>query len=681
MPEPSRRDSTAQSYIPGIDGLRAVAVLSVLLYHLDGDLLPGGFTGVDVFFVISGYVVTRSLVASTTTDLRSFLLAFYARRIRRIYPALAFCVLTVGLVSTLLIPDSWLGGTIPKTGLMALLGFSNFVLADFDGDYFSPLAEYNPFTHTWSLGVEEQFYLLFPVILFPWIAARHRGKTSLRAASLVPLFLALSLHISWKQSTEAVAQAYYLLPSRFWELACGALLLRLHLRQRPPMEPWLAGGLVALGLTGVGAGFFIIGPESFPFPHALLPIGGSLLVLAGLGACARVPLAGMLLETRGFVSIGKLSYSLYLWHWPVFVIYRWTVGLETPVEKLTATALAVGMSMLSYHFVEQPFRRLPEGPPRSPQHVLKRGLAAAAVCYAVCAAGFAIQPLVSLSVTADKRVWQPLAWSVADSGDLPQAPDWSGRRLFVLGDSHAWAYDTLLQILRERHGLEVHRVSVGGCPVVELFEPVHAPCVERVEQEIRNIEEAAMPGDVVLLASLRMNRRSDQWAPIAEDEIDTRLRRFAEPANRAAVMAEADSIVGRLEGRGLTVVIDAPKPVFAAPSFRCSDWFNNMNPICEPGLSVDRAVLLQSREPVMGQLRELTREHPLVVVWDPFPTLCPTDPCTAMDPNTGYPRFRDGDHLSAHGNRLLLSEFMEVLETIWARPQVPDLPRIAPVGN
>jgi peptidoglycan/LPS O-acetylase OafA/YrhL len=208
------------AYFPYIDGLRAIAVLSVLIYHLNSDFLPGGFAGVDIFFVISGFVVSASAGAFGQLSLPQFLLLFYSRRIKRIAPALIVCLLATTLASALLIPPAWLSDTNQRTGIFAFFGLSNFILAQTSGDYFSPRSEFNPFTQTWSLGVEEQFYLIFPILFFGWIGGRTRLLT---AVAFGVGFLA-SLSWSWYLSGTDNASAYYMITSRFWQLASGALL-------------------------------------------------------------------------------------------------------------------------------------------------------------------------------------------------------------------------------------------------------------------------------------------------------------------------------------------------------------------------------------------------------------------------------------------------------------------------
>jgi peptidoglycan/LPS O-acetylase OafA/YrhL len=208
--------------IKGIDGLRALAVVSVILYHMNQSWLPGGFVGVDVFFVISGYVVTRSIQSREWRNAAQFFATFFARRIARIYPALVLCLVVTAALHCLFVPKAWLNDTAAKAGVAAFFGLSNIALVFFDDGYFSPRSEFNPFTHTWSLGVEEQFYLLFA---FVWWVFHKNYK-------LLAGFLLVSVLASFwwcsDVSASSPSKAYYLLPSRWWELSAGALLAQFH---------------------------------------------------------------------------------------------------------------------------------------------------------------------------------------------------------------------------------------------------------------------------------------------------------------------------------------------------------------------------------------------------------------------------------------------------------------------
>lgn len=215
---------TSSRYIPAIDGMRAIAVLAVIVFHADFlDALPSGFTGVDMFFVLSGYVVSQSLWDRRELGVVHFLKDFYRRRLLRILPALLVVLSVSFVVSALFMPQFWLSELINRTGLAAYFGLSNVVLAWNTNTYFSPSAELNPYLHTWSLGVEEQFYVIFPIMYFIWL--RFNQQVALVKAVL-PLLALVSLVLSAVETPTDPRSAFYLLPSRFWEFAAGAMLFQ-----------------------------------------------------------------------------------------------------------------------------------------------------------------------------------------------------------------------------------------------------------------------------------------------------------------------------------------------------------------------------------------------------------------------------------------------------------------------
>jgi|TARA_R100000005_G_C4994663_1_gene201616 peptidoglycan/LPS O-acetylase OafA/YrhL len=342
-------------YRAEIDGLRAVAVLPVLLFHAGFPAFAGGFTGVDIFFVISGYLIT-SLILAEMAESRFSIVGFYDRRARRILPAL----FTVAISA---IPFAYLWMTPRQLedfseSLMAVaLSGSNFLFWKEDG-YFELTAELKPLLHTWSLGVEEQFYILFPLlILLLWRFGR--GQV---AAALLLLGIASFLLAEW-MSNAAPSANFYLLPSRAWELFAGALCafyLAGRERQPGPAGPEsrsrrLANALALLGLGMILAGFWVI-DKSVPFPsrHALLPVVGTVLVIL---FARRDTIAGRLLALRPFVGIGLISYSLYLWHQPLFAFARLRSEEDPgPMLYLLLIAAAFLLAFLSWRYVERPFR-------------------------------------------------------------------------------------------------------------------------------------------------------------------------------------------------------------------------------------------------------------------------------------------------------------------------------------
>src|SRR3954451_19958339 len=331
-------------YRPDIDGLRAFAVLSVVLYHAFPKVVTGGFVGVDIFFVISGFLISKIPFTEMTDDRFSFTM-FYGRRIRRIFPALAVClvaVLTFGFVS--LMPSE-----LAQLGKHVFFGagfLSNIVLWSESG-YFDNAASLKPLLHLWSLGIEEQFYILWPALL--WVVFRMKAKVG---RLLAVLFLA-SFAINVALSITDISADFYLPVSRFWELLAGAALAW----WRPIALPhnvrcWLSiAGLAAL-LTSTA--FFTVAMR-FPGWLALLPVLGAVaIILAGPAATVN----RIVLSNRAVVFVGLISYPLYLWHWPL-ISYAYVIRLGKLPTPLMATALVAVSFLLAwgtYRFIEYPIR-------------------------------------------------------------------------------------------------------------------------------------------------------------------------------------------------------------------------------------------------------------------------------------------------------------------------------------
>jgi peptidoglycan/LPS O-acetylase OafA/YrhL len=648
-------------YIPAVDGLRAVAVISVILYHLWPGLLPGGFNGVDIFFVISGFVVTGSMAGKRFESLKELLAFFYARRLMRIMPALVAMLLAAILATQLFVPDAWLSNSVEVTGGLAFAGLSNIALA-FDSDsYFGPQAGYNPFTHTWSLGVEEQFYLLFPFLLY------RRQSDERGVIRLVAILSAASLLLCGVLAFVDSKIAFYLIVTRFWELGAGMLLCLTFDR----WKPWLAAKgsrlLVPAALVLIAGGLVVPRIASTPFPFALLPVLGTAGLIAAV--CA-FPTAAItrLLETKAMVGMGRLSYSLYLWHWPVFVLFRWTTGLETLPLQLIALALACALATASYFLVEQPLRtskRIAAAPRGKVVAFMLGGVLVSALIGVML---FKAHDRLTLSVTRDHAAWyadpgRPLNPDLANCTVRETAGGFSGGletvwipegckraaagfAVYAIGDSHNLAYAPDYRQLAAELGVEVHAFFKAGCPVMKLTES-HASrpkCKAWYAALIDEIDNRSRPGDVVFMPSLRQTRFTNQF----EDDRDI----LGAKPDRVTPesLAEAGAILDRWALQRMGFVIEAPKPLFRSPPFRCSDWFNRANPICK-GMAVPRAELLARQKPVTDAMAALAAHQPKLFVWDPFPVLCPHAICEAQP--GGKPLFFDGDHLSGAGNDLV----------------------------
>ena len=341
--------AASQSYRPDIDGLRAVAVLAVVLNHLSSSLVPGGFVGVDVFFVISGYLITG--IIGREIDEGQFTFArFYERRARRIFPAL-FAMLAATLTAGyfLLLPSDYVRAF---QGALATVFFaSNIVLWKEHAGYFEATdTKLDPMLHTWSLAVEEQFYVLFPVFLL--ICYRYFRRH-------IPLILLVCAAVSLAGAALLVktnsTAAFFLSPLRAWELLGGALLATgflPHIGSRVVREVTVAGGLIAI----LFACFAYSDRTVFPGLSAIAPVLGAVAVIHG--GSSGPTLAGRILKWRPVVYIGLISYSLYLWHWPLIVLTQYANAMDPLTPYLVPLFLAsLLVASASYHFIEQPLRR------------------------------------------------------------------------------------------------------------------------------------------------------------------------------------------------------------------------------------------------------------------------------------------------------------------------------------
>ncbi|WP_089158095.1 acyltransferase family protein [Micromonospora sp. NBS 11-29] len=347
-----------------IEGLRAVAVLLVLVGHAAPAVLPGGFVGVDVFFVISGFLITGLLVAELRRTGRISIAGFYARRARRLLPAAGLVLLASMLLTVVALPRTRWPGTGGDVAASAAY-LMNWHLADRSVDYLAGGQPPSILQHYWSLAVEEQFYLIWPLLLILVMLGAHRahraGDGWLRTARWrLPLGLALvavpSFAWSVAETTSDPARAYFVTTTRLWELALGGGVAVLGLLV-PRMPAWLGIALAWTGLGAVAASPFVVDTATaFPGWMALLPTLGTAAVIAG-GTCAGRAGPGRVLGLRPVRAVGAISYSLYLWHWPLLVAADTRFGPLTQTTSLAVALASVVPAALTYRYVEDPIRR------------------------------------------------------------------------------------------------------------------------------------------------------------------------------------------------------------------------------------------------------------------------------------------------------------------------------------
>jgi len=635
--------SVSLAHRPDVQSLRALAVGLVVAAHARVPWLAGGFVGVDVFFVLSGYLITGLILRDFELHGRFDAGNFYARRLKRLLPALLLVIAAAGVVGSVSTsPQQQVSDAV--AGQAAAVWLSNFHFATRSIDYFASDAQGILFLHTWSLAVEEQFYLVWPwLLLFSYGFWKWQGAPRSRrrlAAGLAAVF-ALSLLLALVWARDDPASGFYLMPGRAWEFALGALtlLLQRHLESGhcPRLEALRGRSLfnaAGIALIAIAA---ITYSENLRYPGtwALVPCLGAVLVL--LDAPAKQPgalLSRLLLQQRQLQFVGDISYSLYLWHWPVLILGTLVFG-ATPAVRTTLVALCVVLAAASYRYVENPIHRAPLASPR--------GVFAASAVAIIAAVGGGIY---WERRTENWLQGSELAAIQAVRFDLPEiysgkcdtwihsaavtpcmfGPADAKRTVVLFGDSAlAQWLPAVQEIFLRRPGWRVVVVTKSACPASRVsyyYDRIKARfdiCDRWRDDAVDQI--AQMRPDLVIMGSRTYAFSEEEW------RLGT--RRVAE---RLAPAAGA-----------LAIINPTPDPGFDGPNCLATEiaipaWMPHHRP-CRA--AVDRQPLSRLRL----TLEEAVHDFPNAAVIDLGDAVCPDAICRARIDGTIV--FRDNQHLTA----------------------------------
>ena len=648
-------------YRSDIDGLRAIAVLAVVIYHFFPNQLPGGYVGVDVFFVISGYLITQIILGKLVTQQWS-IADFYVRRIRRILPAVtAMLVVTIGM--------GWLffaGAEWQELGrhVAAGVGFFANILLYTDVNYFNADITYKPLLHLWSLGVEEQFYIGWPIALA--VAYRQRRNIGYLMVGIVLLSFISNIMLVARNPDAA----FYLPFTRIWELAIGGLLA---LRALTPHTPFTTNQKHTLSVIGViaiiGSSWFFDKTILFPGYWALIPvIGATALIAAGPDGFINK----QLLARRLMVLIGLISFPLYLWHWPVLRFGSLFSETITLPQALLLLAVSVGLAIISYLFVEKPLR-----------HGRWRHISPLAILtVTVAVGGVGVSMAYGLwnsrnSNLADARTFQKAKDQIVPCTTLLSQPfrgtcihhvsaQSTGSDYIILGDSHAYAL--ALGLVDDNAPHTVTAISRNGC-----YAAVGIDFYEQLNQTAFGCDDdQSFAGVFAMLESQASTRHRTifvlgRYSMLQTGDLNSneRRRRYLQLAGprqelsdrqRATVLADALSeTLRRLSALPNTTVVfvhQVPEHDFSPK--QC--YYNPLRSLPNSTITcaTDQATVTQFFAPYKAAMAPVLARLPAVKVYDPLPLFCDGTTCAALTNNRFW--YIDATHVSVAGAQRIAAD-------------------------
>src|SRR5690554_5657272 len=651
----------SMTYRPEVDGLRCIAVMLVVLHHLNLPGFSGGFVGVDVFFVISGYLITGIILAELKSGSFTFG-SFYKRRVIRLAPAYFTVLLVTTVFAWLLMLPAELEN-FSVSALYSTFFVANFYMWDAVGGYFGTGADTTPLLHLWSLAVEEQFYVVWPVTLLLLYKLLGGGRY-LFAAVLVALVMGLA--VSEYGAVNYRAAAYYLMPTRAFELLIGAALAfePLSLLDRVPRLARVFLGLVGLGLIVYGNMVFT-DATWFPGLNALFPCVGTALLIAFTRAGD--PLLGKLLASKPAVGIGKVSYPAYLWHWPIIAFLNLQLIELTPMVSVAVVVGTLLLAGLTYQFIEKParaFRRVRW------TKVVGAGFAVPAVLFSSAALS-AIQwkggperfdeALISKSNAVmsyaphvrgrcnEKAVVSPLGESDCVLGVQKPKVDF-----LLVGDSHANHFTGMFDLLARDAGMRGYDVTQSATPFligVERFSQQGDMLVHYDDFAQRNafIASKLVPRqyDYVVLGGKFASFYGNAYLSLADQAPEAPTPELFRESMRETLQM--------IIAAGSTPVLIKGNPTFKYDVSDCT--LNNLRFGLNNGCSMPRDEFDAHFRDWSQFVEQLQEQFNQLVVIDPAKVMCDDEWCySELD---GLPLYKDSGHLNYEGSKLIGRLYIE----------------------
>ncbi len=642
-------------YRKEIDGLRSVAVVPVLFFHAGITSFSGGFFGVDIFFVISGYLIT-SILASELKDNRFSIVKFYERRARRIIPALFAVMITTTFFALLMLSPNDLKDY--SQSMVAVVTFASNIYFYFTSGYFATATEELPLIHTWSLAVEEQFYLFFPLIMwFFWAKKSHRLTHSLVFLTLLS-FICCLYYVNADPSAN-----FYLIQSRAWELFAGSLIA-LHYRRYDELQQGYKESLSVLGLLMILASIFVLDKSAeHPGWPTLLPVIGTCLVIA----CSRNTLVARLLSAKLLVSIGLISYSLYLWHQPIYALIR-IKNIEEPSGQMFfwGTLLSFLLAWISYKYIEAPFR--------NKQFLSQKNI--------FTYTGVTLSIFLVFGLAGHlQQGWQERFDLETDLSSIEHSPNRKchtrgtdylkpseGCRLngskanwAVLGDSHGIELSNSLAKKLKTHDSDVLQLTFSGCPPALSFSTNVKGCSAWLNDALNYLQKDVAIEHVIIayrhtryLYGLPIFAKENNYEKIKSDKLlsDNQTASIDELHN--LYWQSVDHLILELMESGKNVYLLYPIPELKTHVIKLVIPMTIFNQDNQANLSSSIALYQTRNNGTISKLESISKKYKLRII-DPVKGLCDAKNCYVVKQNKVL--YFDDNHLSVSGADLMLINF------------------------
>lgn len=666
-------------YRPDIDGLRGFAVITVIINHFDKEILPQGYLGVDIFFVISGFVITSSLYQRSSKNFYDFISSFFERRIKRIVPALLFFVILFSIAICLFNPSPMLS---LRTGASSLVGLSNLYLLRQSTDYFAQSTDLNVFTHTWSLGVEEQFYIFFPFLV--WFSGFGRNtKNGIRNLFLVIGILSIVSLISffYLYHTNQPA-AYFLMPSRLWEMAAGCLTF-IGIQKSKVFKELIIKVPSLLLFTIIALIMFL--PNNWGSISTFVVVFITSVLIASL----RENTTAFRIVTHPIlINMGLISYSLYLYHWGILSISRWTIGIHwwsIPFQIILIFVFA----RYSYKWIETPLRKKIWFVQRSKLLVSSGGLLALFSGSLVVlnkpfqenfytgAKSNIVQPYDLVGEftgrfaknchTSDSGKYALKGSNFITQSFLDNCLSAKSKKPLIAfsGDSHALTFFPISENISNSKKYNVLSHSRDGCAFPPQGETSRKNCfevqtsfIDRLLNEIKKRDSGSVVVAVSYLDSHfgydgDHRKNFKKYPKGSKKHVENNLKEFIYSVEKLSI---------KLKKQKASLIIVAPLPNH--PGFIAEiatmQWFRPKISISDQKTS--RNYLQKQQKHIVEAIKEITYKNDNIYLFNPFKNLCDTKYCYAS--KNGKFFFTDDNHLSIDGANIISKDLFSLIQKI-----------------